>query len=73
MLPKAPASIIELKPYTDKELSAYYGICTKTFTKWLIPLQTDIGERQGRYYNVRQVKVILTNLGVPGIITESGG
>jgi hypothetical protein len=71
MLPKTSTAIVELKPYTDKELSAYYGICTKTFTKWLIPFQKTIGERQGRYYNVRQVKVILTNLGVPGVI-DSG-
>ncbi len=59
----------EIKPYTNKELSRIYSVCKPTFAKWLIPFQTEIGERQGHFYTVTQVKVIFDKLGVPGKIS----
>jgi hypothetical protein len=58
--------IEEIKPYTHKELSRIYGVCKPTFAKWLLPFQEQIGERQGHFYTVSQVKIIFDKLGVPG-------
>jgi hypothetical protein len=59
-------TIIEIKPYTHKELSGIYGVSKPTFTKWLLPFQDQIGERQGHFYTISQVKVIFDKLGLPG-------
>lgn len=63
--------IKEIRPYTKAELSAFYGVCTKTFSKWLIPFQDKIGERNGHFYSVEQVKVIFTCLGVPESLEDA--
>ena len=34
--------------------------------RWLKPFEEQIGERQGRYYNINQVKIIIGKLGMPG-------
>jgi transposase len=57
--------INEIKAYSTKELANIYGVCEKTFKRWLAPFQQELGKRQGRYYNVAQVKVIFCKLGVP--------
>lgn len=61
--------ITELKPYTTKELALIYGVCTRTFSKWIKPFSMDIGIRQGRYYSVTQSRIIFERLGMPGRIT----
>jgi hypothetical protein len=33
--------------------------------KWIKPFNNEIGEKNGRYYSVGQVKVIFDRLGVP--------
>lgn len=55
----------QIKPYKHKELSDLYGVSRQTFSKWLIPLKGKIGERQGHYYSVEQVRIIFVSLGVP--------
>ncbi len=60
----------EIKAYSTKELANIYGICEKTFKKWLIPFYNEVGERHGRYYNVAQVKIIFGRLGVPCKIVQ---
>jgi hypothetical protein len=55
-----------LRAYTALELSRFYSVCKKTFMRWLKPFEEAIGERQGRYYNINQVKIILEKLGIPG-------
>jgi hypothetical protein len=57
--------IKEIRPYTKGELSAFYGVCVKTFSKWLRPFQDKIGERNGHFYSVEQVKIIFSLLGIP--------
>lgn len=64
--------IREVKPYTHRELSGYYGVCDKTLKKWLSPFQDQIGKKNGRYYTVVQVKIILEKIGVPSIYEELG-
>jgi hypothetical protein len=58
----------DVKPYTMKELCQIYNVSDKTMRKWLSPFSDQIGKRQGHIYNVAQVVVIFTNLGVPGIL-----
>jgi hypothetical protein len=64
--------IREVKPYTHKELSSYYGVCKQTFSKWLIPFQPQIGERKGHFYSVEQVKTIFRCLGMPFTMDDGG-
>ena len=63
-------TIREVKPYTHKELSDYYGVSNKTFKKWLLPFSIQIGKKNGRYYSVTQVKIILEVLGIPEVFDE---
>jgi hypothetical protein len=62
---------IQLKPYTLKELAVLYGVCKKTIKRWLKPIETEIGQHDGRYYTIPQVKVIFARLGYPANITEN--
>ena len=61
---------IEIKPYSTKELAGIYGVCDKTLKKWLLPFGEAIGNKQGRYFNVAQVKTIFDKLGVPSCLSE---
>jgi hypothetical protein len=56
----------EMKHYSTKELARFYGVCDKTLLKWMKPFATDIGQKQGRYFTVAQVRVIIEKLGIPG-------
>jgi hypothetical protein len=62
-------TITALKPYSIKELADIYGVCDKTFKKWLKPFETIVGAKQGRYFTVAQVRIIFEKLGVPGIVS----
>jgi hypothetical protein len=55
-----------MRAYTALELSRFYKVCKKTFMRWLKPFESAIVERQGRYYNINQVKTIFEKLGIPG-------
>ena len=57
-----------LKAYSVKQLSELYGVSAKTFRRWLAPFNKDIGEKQGNYFNISQVKCIVQRLGVPGSV-----
>ena len=58
----------EVKPYTMKELCKIYQVSDKTMRKWTAPFLDQIGKRQGHIYNVTQVDVIFSKLGVPSTI-----
>lgn len=66
-----PTTSIEIKPYSTKELASIYGVCDKTLKKWLLPFAEAIGKKQGRYYNVAQVKTVFDKLGIPNILNEA--
>jgi hypothetical protein len=55
----------EIKPYSTKELASIYDVCDKTMKKWIKPFVAEVGEKNGRYYSVAQVKIIFDKLGVP--------
>lgn len=58
-----PLSI--MRAYSLPELARLYKISEKTFKKWIKPFKADIGQRQGRFYNIAQVKIIFSKLGAP--------
>jgi hypothetical protein len=58
----------QLRPYTISELSDIYGVSKKTFRKWLEPFQNEIGIRNGFFYSVKQLQVIIDKLGIPSML-----
>ncbi|MEO6406641.1 MAG: hypothetical protein ABIY51_00240 [Ferruginibacter sp.] len=58
----------EVKPYSTKELCLIYGVGYKTFSRWLKPFMEEIGAKSGRFYNVRQIEVIIGRLGMPYVV-----
>ncbi|NCT73971.1 MAG: hypothetical protein GXC78_05530 [Chitinophagaceae bacterium] len=54
-----------IRPSSLKELANMYGMDRKTMSRWLKPHYARIGERIGRYYNVRQMEAIFDALGFP--------
>lgn len=59
-----------VKPYSPKTLSSLYGVSIKTFRKWLLPFQDQIGRKNGHYYTSLQVKIIVEKIGVPDMLIE---
>ena len=62
------SSRFNLRAYTKKEFAVMYEVDIKTFSRWLRPHQDKIGEKRGWYYNVNQVKTIVSILGIPGTV-----
>ncbi len=56
---------IPLRPYCLKELAALYDVHPRTIKVWLAPFIEVIGEKNGRYYTIRQVEVIFNKIGEP--------
>ena len=63
---KEKIEVLEIKPYSKKELAGMYKIGVRSMTTWLEPFKKDIGKRYGWYYNPKQVKYIFDKLGLPG-------
>ncbi len=61
-------NIIQVRPYTLKELSGLYGVTKPTIRKWIEPFKELIGERTGNYYNITQVRIIFEKLWYPATI-----
>ena len=57
--------IEEIRPSSTKDLASVYGCCDKTMKKWIIPFNSEVGVKNGRYYSVAQVKIIFDKLGLP--------
>lgn len=47
----------EIKHCSAKDLAGIYGVCDKTFKKWIAKFIEEIGTKNGRYYSVAQVKI----------------
>lgn len=69
MTMKTESTRIQLKPYSITELARIYGVDPRTLKKWLVPFANEIGEKQGRFYQIPQVKVIFDKLSLPTNIT----
>jgi hypothetical protein len=61
---------LEVKPYTMKEMAAIYCISARSFATWIKKIEPHVGRKQGRYFNVHQVRMIIEKLGLPGTIGE---
>jgi hypothetical protein len=57
---------IKIKPYKLKELAFFYEVSKPVLRAMLSPYLHKIGKRKGHYYNVFQVKYIISKLGMPG-------
>ena len=66
---KTESTQIKLKPYSITELARIYGVDPRTLKKWLIPFETEIGVKQGRFYQIPQVKLIFDKLSLPSKLT----
>ena len=56
---------VPIRAYTVKEIAMLYRVCKQTFRKWIKPFEDEIGERNGHFYTVKQVRVIIEKLGMP--------
>ncbi len=61
-------TVIKLKPYSLAELARQYEVCVRTMQKWMLPFKQEIGEKQGRYFTISQVKIIFEKLGLPASV-----
>jgi hypothetical protein len=59
---------IRVKPYSLIELASLYEVDWRTLKKWLLPFKEEIGKKQGRYYQIPQVKVIFDKLSLPSYV-----
>lgn len=57
--------LVEIQPYSTKDLARMYKVSRKTVRRWVKPFENDLGKRNGHYYNVGQVKTIFEKLGFP--------
>jgi hypothetical protein len=55
----------ELRAYTTKELAELYKVNERTFKRWIEPFSSTIGERNGHFFNINQVRTIFEKLGSP--------
>jgi transposase len=64
-------SLTRLRAYSYKELATLYGISHRTLKNWLEPFKTEIGEKRGRYFTVKQMEVVFKRLGYPKDFDEA--
>ena len=55
-----------MRPYTGLQLRKIYGISRKTFKKWIERIEDKLGPRNGYYYSIEQVEIIVYEWGLPG-------
>ena len=66
---KTESTQIKLKPYSMAELARIYGVDPRTLKKWLVPFENEIGVKQGRFFQIPQVKLIFDKLSLPTNLT----
>lgn len=59
-----------IKPYSYRELAALYEISDRCLKGWLVPFMTEIGEKKGRYFTLKQIRLIFEKLGMPAGIVD---
>lgn len=60
--------IIQIKRYKLCELAAIYEVNRKTFRGWVNKFKNEIGSKDGHYYSISQVKIILRKLELPSYV-----
>jgi hypothetical protein len=56
---------IFIKPYTAKDMSALLHVTPRVFKRLIAPLEEELGIRRGRYFTVKQVELIVREIGLP--------
>ena len=56
---------IHIRNYTLWELAKIYRVSVPTFKRMLAPWSKRLGPRIGRYYSIKQVKLIFENIELP--------
>jgi transposase len=56
---------LRIKAYSMKEVANMYEVSGRTMRRWLTPFRTEIGQRRGRYFNPKQIRIIFDKLGIP--------
>lgn len=60
--------VMEIKRYKLYELAAIYKVNRKTFRGWVDKFKNEVGPREGHYYSIPQVKIILKKLELPSYV-----
>lgn len=58
--------ILKIKPYKLAELASIYEVSRPVLRAMIQPYSRKIGLRKGHYYTIRQVRYIISKLGMPG-------
>ncbi|MBX3164697.1 MAG: hypothetical protein KF900_09455 [Bacteroidetes bacterium] len=61
---------VEVKPYTNKELSGLFNTGERTFRREIAKIKHHLGERNGHRWSVKQVEKIMEILGRPYQVIE---
>lgn len=59
-----------IKPYTVKELSVMYNMCSRTFRRNIAGIQSKLGKRRGHFYSIKQIELIIAHMGRPYEVVE---
>jgi transcriptional antiterminator len=65
--------IITIQPYTTVELSRIYRVSRATIRRWLKKIAHLLGERDGNYWQIPQVKIIFKHLDLPSYVVIHEG
>ncbi len=61
---------IEVKPYTNKDLGKLYNMTSRTLRRNIVGIKEKLGERRGHFWNIKQVEMIMAQIGRPYEIIE---
>ena len=53
------------KSSSKKTIAQAYAVSDKTFSNWIKPFETQIGEYRSRCYTPKQTEIIISLLGMP--------
>ena len=56
---------VPVMPYSPSELWDLYCVSRHIWRRWFRKIKEDVGPRQGRYYNIQQVRIIFEKLDPP--------
>jgi transposase len=56
---------VVIKPYNCKELASLYNVDRRTFARWIKKFEVELGEKQGYFFSISQVKIIFGKLSLP--------
>jgi hypothetical protein len=63
-----PNRRIKIRPYKLQELADIYNVNRNTFRRWLKRFENELGEREGYFYSIPQVRIIFKKLCLPSYV-----